>query len=460
MHKHNTLIERKFKWVKYISLSWVLLCVIFMIAIFKKNNYEVSSFDLDKYGQELKDARKFTIYQGNVYVTVVGSGDVRVEEADASSLRGLSSNIAADNQHVFCANQIMPHLDATKTKHIGGTYVSDGIHTYYCAGQTIDNPNLSGLDFVIQTLLYNFNFAKKPLRDIYEFAELPESSEPYTVKFFDIATDGKLVYFQGHLMPQANPKIITPVPNYIGNSKDSRPSSRYFMDGKNVYYLSHQLTNINHSDVEEYEFDYHNGSFLHDKRHQQYYYKDQPFTAGLQPIVILRGTTDYGVFPVLFLSNKGIYFIRRDNHNLHRAGDNPFVGQITEIADSIFIDDYGTYLVNGKEHRRRSKNGNHLCGRVTQIFKIENIDPTQWRSLNTFEVNSQIWKNGDRYFYFDLNGRHGFESNVIYEIRSPQLLEKEIKPKDLEGLLENGDLTFPQVSLVLEADDKIGDCLF
>lgn len=114
---------------------------------------------------------------------------------------------AADKYHAWCGNLPVADFNPQTAVTIGNGYFTDGKNTVFCAPYTRINNELTGLQKLYQEWRYGWGLSDKPLSYYYPQQPLPPSASPYRIlPDSGLVSNGEQVFFDGKLMPEANPK--------------------------------------------------------------------------------------------------------------------------------------------------------------------------------------------------------------------------------------------------------------
>ena len=373
--------------------------LLLMTGLFGSVDDELSS-KIDSLGVPY-DFSIFTLYDNKIYASVPSNGKYPVTQADVATFKTFSDKkgyqsrkVATDKNHVYAGNVIVPNLDPSKTISLGEDYYSDGQHTYYLGSNSIRNDTLNVLVEIFQLMLYGLNLGEKPQTYLYPIHQLPISNQPYyPILKNSVATEGKAVFFECRLLPQADPTTLRQLARLYDDG-DERPSYGYFADQYHVYYKNELLPLQSNADVYSLEIEGNSvESYLFDPRTGKVFMHDLAFDKKHAPYQLI---TPYGahVYHALFSSKNGIYYYDREDNAVKRADDNPFYDSKFEaLSEFVFTDGKRTLFLESTEHWS-SKKSNRTHSQNTYIKQIEGIDASLWQSLgNNRSGFGSVWEN-------------------------------------------------------------------
>ncbi|MCS4533019.1 DKNYY domain-containing protein [Neisseria montereyensis] len=432
-------------------LLFFIVCLLFFVYSFLLKPQE--------YIQGKKIFGHYTEYKGDIYFVK----RYKLLQVDRVTFRPLNDeiwnrHIALDKNHVYCGENILPHLDPTKTHAIAHSYYSDGNLTYYCSYYRYPNPDLAWWDEIWDiTLNKIFNIDKRPF-EIHNIVALPQSEMPYRVLpniTKGIVTNGTRTYYDGLLMKDANWQTLKPIAETAGHSVSN--SSVYSTDGKNVYFKNEKLP-LQYND-EIYALDTNHLTtelYLINPKDGMVYLENKPFDNKNAPYTPISKYDEH-TYQTLFLSDNGIYFYNRYSKSIERAGDNVFAqGVFEEISPLVFSDGKKTLFVDAKMHkvsiRRSLKSGIHYHS--TFINELDEGLIGRWQNLGSVSA-ATIWQNGNNYFYFNQRGEdEGFDEK-IYKIHNKQIADEILQNNpnfdELRNLVQSQKLTKVKYKELVEA---------
>lgn len=431
-----------------------------------------SSFEIDHESQDINNSI-FKLYRGQIYASVPSNGEYPMPDADPATFRALNQDrrhqnrqFAVDRQHAYCGNLSVATLDPTQTQAIGNNYFSDGLNTAYCAPMSQLNPEVSGLNELKQTWLYGWGLANKPQTYKYQVIDLPKSTQPYrAILNADIATNGQAVYYRGLAMPSANPEQLTAVA-VPQDDQSIRLSHEFYQDQNSVFFKHHKL-NLN-AKQQLYSFyvdGLHQEAYLFDPTDGQVFMNQVKFDPQYAPYRLLS-SSGLHVNHALFLSKHGVFFYDRKTENIQRAGDNPFdQGPWQEISPLIFSYNHQTYFLHDSSRRGGNKSPG-LISRSTHLYQLKDAPNGPWQKVQKVGTHhyAEVWKKGEKYYYFDRLGSSQLVGQVIFEIVSSDalqtLLTGDPTPDDIRKLTRNDQLKSVATTEILKATTYYKKILF
>ena len=111
-----------------------------------------------------------------------------------------------------------------------------------------------------------------------------------------------------------------------------------------------------------------------------------------------------------------------------RVGDNIFKGKITNILSSVISDDKNIYYLHSYDiyRKKRTKYGYRdiLVSKNIGIFSLG--EKKNWEKIKDIDsgTTGQVWRKGNKYYYFDDLGVDQLIDDVVYEIKDNRTLEK------------------------------------
>ena len=131
---------------------------------------------------------------------------------------------------------------------------------------------------------------------------------------------------------------------------------------------------------------------------------------------------------MLFVSKDGIFFYNSEIKEQERAGDNIFKGKVENILSSVISDDKNIYYLHSydvlRKRRPSSRHAHILVSKNIGIFSLG--EKKDWEKIKDIDsgTTGQVWKKGNKYYYFDDLGVSQAIDDVIYEIKDNRTLEK------------------------------------
>ena len=123
---------------------------------------------------------------------------------------------------------------------------------------------------------------------------------------------------------------------------------------------------------------------------------------------------------LLFVSKDGIFFYNPETKEQERAGDNIFKGKVENILSSVISDDKNFYYLHSYDiyRKKRTKHGyiDILVSKNIGIFSLG--EKKDWEKIKDIDsgTTGEVWKKGNKYYYFDDLGVYQLIDDVVYEI--------------------------------------------
>lgn len=429
-------------------------------------------YDIDRDGKQFGNS-VFTLYDGHVYAAVPSDGYFLIPGADPDSFRLLPDNnnhngrqFAADKNHAWCGNLPVPDFNPQTAVTIGNAYFTDGKNTVFCAPYTRINNELSGLQELYQEWRYGWGLSDKPQTYYYPQQPLPPSAAPYRIlPDSALISNGEQVFFEGKLMPGANPETIRPA-DVRQEDKSVRQSRVFYHDGEHVYYQHHLLPLKDTGSL--YSFYLGNlfqEAYLFDPQTGQVAINNQVFPPEYAPYRVI---SFYGqhVNQGLFLSAQGVYFYDRKKEKIRRAGDNPPLQEsCQEISPLIFTCGNETRYLQGAEQWGNRKSPG-LISRSTVLRRLNDNITGNWVKIGdiTFHHYGEVWQKGGQYYYFDRLGASQLMRGPIYfipdEITVRALLSDDLRFDELRKMAHDGRLQDVSGTDILKATTRYKESMF
>ena len=402
-----------------IIITFLLIIIIFTLYefffIFKmKSDYNFNQEILNN-GQKYEKSI-YIKYKDEIYACVYGLS-YQLDNVDIGSFKVLdsmdysNSYVAVDKNNVYFGNQIVSDLDPNKLYTVGNDYYSDGINSYFCLDTFEKNEDLANKSKIRQYIEYYFFKGEKPQEYSYPFKKVETTKTLKAIQDLRyLASDGEKVYYKGELIKNADLYTLKAVDKY---------NDDYFYDKNNVYYKTKALNlssndNLNLVSVEQGE-----RTYLYDGLNGNVSLEEYIFDKKYIPYQIL-GIGSAHVKDLLFVSKDGIFFYNPETKEQERVGDNIFKGKIENILPSVISDDKNIYYLHSYDifRKKRTKHGymNILVSKNIGIFYLgEKKDWKKIKDIN-YGTTGEIWKKGNKYYYFDNLGLYQLIDDVIYEI--------------------------------------------
>ena len=402
-----------------IIITFLLIIIIFTLYefffIFKmKSDYNFNQEILNN-GQKYEKSI-YIKYKDEIYACVYGLS-YQLDNVDIGSFKVLdsmdysNSYVAVDKNNVYFGNQIVSDLDPNKLYTVGNDYYSDGINSYFCLNTFEKNEDLANKSKIRQYIEYYFFKGEKPQEYSYPFKKIETTKALKGIEDFRyLASDGEKVYYKGELIKNADLYTLKAVDKY---------NDDYFYDKNNVYYKTKALNlssndNLNLVSVEQGE-----RTYLYDGLNGNVSLEEYIFDKKYIPYQIL-GIGSAHVKDLLFVSKDGIFFYNPETKEQERAGDNIFKGKVENILSSVISDDKNIYYLHSydvlRKRRRSSRHAHILVSKNIGIFSLG--EKKDWEKIKDIDsgTTGQVWKKGNKYYYFDDLGVGQTIDDVVYEI--------------------------------------------
>lgn len=400
---------------KKISIIIIIILMVFslfeLISLYKmKSEYNLNQKILNN-GQKYEKSI-YIKYEGKIYCN--SFGDIyQLKDVDIDSFKTFDTGdyrdnyIATDKNNVYLGNNIIPDLNPNRLKSLGSNYYSDGVNYYFLSDVYIQNEDISTWSIVKE---YIIHFKKKQLY-FYPFKKIETTKALKGIENFRyLASDGEKVYYKGELIKDADLYTLKAVDKY---------NDDYFYDKNNIYYKTKALNlssndNLNLVSVEQGE-----RTYLYDGLNGNVSLEEYIFDKKYIPYQIL-GIDSAHVKDLLFVSKDGIFFYNPETKEQERAGDNIFKGKVENILSSVISDDKNIYYLHSYNiyRKKRTKHGyiDILVSKNIGIFSLG--EKKDWEKIKDIDsgTTGQVWKKGNKYYYFDDLGVYQLIDDVVYEI--------------------------------------------
>ena len=445
------------------ALFAVLFTVFFMVY--------VASYEEENEFTQIGNSEFYSTPQGKIYALIPSGGKFELKGVRADKFRFFASesyrgrNVGMGESAVYCGNLAMIGLDPSRARAIGNGYFTDGEISYFCSDAGERNYELGGFTEMVQTVRYALLGADKPQSYIYKTQRISSVNLAPILDFGFAAEKAALgnesgkVYFEGKQLEGADARAL----RYVLDAR-GRTSDFYVTDGRNVYFKSSRLA-VKFT-PELHEAAYFNGvHYLLEPASGAVYADEHEFAPKFAPYSLPFGVSGAHAYHLLFRGKGGIYFWQRhsggESDELKRAGDDPFVGDISPLAGSVFVSGAQTYFVQSREVWHRTKNGRHLGSRHTELFRLKTSE--QWRKIGLVRngVYGAVYANGDKIYYFDALGKVQLIDSSVYEIADTDVIEiltrqydprgKNLGSEDIRKMIKDERLVPAQGELVFEA---------
>nr|WP_315063910.1 DKNYY domain-containing protein [uncultured Campylobacter sp.] len=445
------------------ALFAVLFIVFFMVY--------VVSYEEENDFTQIGSSEFYATPQGKIYALIPSGGKFELKDVRANKFKVFASdsyrgrNVGMGESAVYCGNLAMTGLDPARTMAIGNGYFTDGRVSYFCSDVGERNYELGGFSEMVQTMAYAIFGADKPQSYIYKTQRIssvnlaPILGFGFAAEKAALRGEGGKVYFEGKQLDGADARAL----RYVLDAR-GRASDFYVTDRQNVYFKSSRLA-VKFT-PELHEAAYFNGvHYLLEPASGVVYADEHEFAPEFAPYSLLFGVSGAHAYHLLFRGKGGIYFWERENGGesgeLKRAADDPFAGDISPLAGSVFVSGAQTYFVQSREVWHRTKNGRHLGSRHTELFRLKTSE--QWRKIGLVRngVYGAVYANGDKIYYFDALGTGQLIDSSVYEIVDTAAIEiltrlydprgKNPSGEDIRKMIKDGQLVPAQGELVFEA---------
>ena len=401
-----------FKKIFIIIISILMVFNLFgVISLYKTNSEYNLNQNILNNGQKYEKSI-YIKYEGKIYCN--SFGDIyQLKDVDIDSFKTFDTGdyrdnyIATDKNNVYLGNNIIPDLNPNRLKSLGSNYYSDGVNYYFLSDVYIQNEDISTWSIVKE---YIIHFKKKQLY-FYPFKKIETTKALKGIKNFRyLASDGEKVYYKGELIKNADLYTLKAVDKY---------NDDYFYDKNNIYYKTKALNlssndNLNLVSVEQGE-----RTYLYDGLNGNVSLEEYIFDKKYIPYQIL-GIDSAHVKDLLFVSKDGIFFYNPETKEQERAGDNIFKGKVENILSSVISDDKNIYYLHSYNiyRKKRTKHGyiDILVSKNIGIFSLG--EKKDWEKIKDIDsgTTGQVWKKGNKYYYFDDLGVYQLIDDVVYEI--------------------------------------------
>ncbi|ATV34594.1 DKNYY domain-containing protein [Fusobacterium pseudoperiodonticum] len=404
----NTIFKKN---LIIIIIVLILLILFGVISLYKtESEYNLNQKILNN-GQKYEKSI-YIKYEGKIYCN--SFGDIyQLKDADIDSFKTFDTGdyrdnyIATDKNNVYLGNTTIPDLNPNRFKSLGSNYYSDGVNYYFLSDNYIRNEDISTWSIVKE---YIIHFKKKQLY-FYPFKKIETTKALKGIENFRyLASDGEKVYYKGELIENADLYTLKAVDKY---------NDDYFYDKNNIYYKTKALNlssndNLNLVSVEQGE-----RTYLYDGLNGNVSLEEYIFDKKYIPYQIL-GIDSAHVKDLLFVSKDGIFFYNPETKEQERAGDNIFKGKVENILSSVISDDKNIYYLHSYNiyRKKRTKHGyiDILVSKNIGIFSLG--EKKDWEKIKDIDsgTTGQVWKKGNKYYYFDDLGVYQLIDDVVYEI--------------------------------------------
>ena len=412
--------------LKVVIISILIVVISYLVLIFSvfkmKSDYNFNQEILNN-GQKYEKSI-YIKYKDKIYACVYGLF-YQLDNVDIGSFKVLDSMdysdscVAVDKNNVYFGNQIVSDLDPNKLYTVGNDYYSDGINSYFCLDTFEKTEDLANKSKIRQYIEYYFFKGEKPQEYSYPFKKVETTK---TLKAIEdlryLASDGEKVYYKGELIKDADLDTLKAVSKY---------NDDYFYDKKNVYYKTKALDLSSNKNLSLVSVEQGERTYLYDELNGNVSLEEYIFNKKYIPYQVL-GIDSGHVKDLVFVSKDGIFFYNFETKEEERVGDNIFKGKITNILSSVISDDKNIYYLQSYNiyKKKRTKHGYRdiLVSKNIGIFSLG--EKKDWEKIKDIAsgTTGQVWRKGNKYYYFDNLGVDQLIDNVVYEIKDNRTLEK------------------------------------
>lgn len=401
-----------FKKISIIIISIFMVFSLFeLISLYKmKSEYNLNQNILNN-GQKYEKSI-YIKYEGKIYCN--SFGDIyQLKDVDIDSFKTFDTGdyrdnyIATDKNNVYLGNNIIPDLNPNKLKSLGSNYYSDGVNYYFLSDEYIRNEDISTWSILKD---YIINFKKKQLY-FYPLKKIETTKALKGIKNFRyLASDGDKVYYKGELIENADLDTLKPVDGY---------NDDYFYDKNNIYYKTKALDFSSNENLSLVSVEQAERTYLYDELNGNVSLEEYAFDKKYIPYQVL-GIDSAHVKDLLFVSKDGIFFYNSETKEQERAGDNIFKGKVENILSSVISDDKNIYYLHSYNiyRKKRTKHGyiDILVSKNIGIFSLG--EKKDWEKIKDIDFGTvgQVWRKGNKYYYFDDLGHSQAIDDVVYEI--------------------------------------------
>jgi len=367
-------------------------------------------------------------YEGKIYCN--SFGDIyQLKDIDIDNFKTFDTGdyrdnyIATDKNSVYLGNTIIPDLNPNRLKSLGSNYYSDGVNYYFLSDDYIKNEDTSVWSLIKGYIIKN----KKKQVYSYPFKKIETTKALKGIEDLRyLATDGEKVYYKGEVLENADLNTLRAVDRY----------KEYFADKENVYYKSKLLALSSNEKLKVVRADQEGEDYLYDELNGNVSLKEYTFDKKYLPYQVLGEESNH-IRDLLFASKDGIFFYNSETKEQERAGDNIFKGKITNILSSVISDDKNIYYLHSYDiyRKKRTKHGyiDILVSKNIGIFSLG--EKKNWEKIKDIDsgTTGQVWRKGNKYYYFDNLGVHQLIDDVVYEIVDNASLKYLLETNDIYG---------------------------
>ena len=408
---YNSLTKIFKKNLIIIIIVLILLILFGAISLYKTNSeYNLNQKILNN-GQKYEKSI-YIKYEGKIYCN--SFGDIyQLKDVDIDSFKTFDTGdyrdnyIATDKNNVYLGNTIIPDLNPNRFKSLGSNYYGDGVNYYFLSDNYIRNEDISTWSIVKEFIIH---FKKKQLY-FYPFKKIETTKALKGIKNFRyLASDGDKVYYKGELIENADFYTLKAVYKY---------NDGYFYDKNNIYYKTKTLDFSSNENLSLVSVQQGQNTYLYDELNGNVSLEEYAFDKKYIPYQVL-GIDSAHVKDLLFVSKDGIFFYNPETKEQERVGDNIFKGKIENILPSVISDDKNIYYLHSYDILRKrkpsSRHADILVSKNIGIFSLG--EKKDWEKIKDIDsgTTGQVWKKGNKYYYFDDLGHSQAIDDVVYEI--------------------------------------------
>jgi len=403
--------------LKIITIFIIIVTIFFLLEfffIFKMRSDYYFNQEILENGQKYEKSI-YIRYKGKIYAYVYGVS-YQLDDVDIGSFKVIDSMdyfdnyIAVDKKIVYFGNISIPDLNPNTLNVIGNNYYSDGINSYFCLQFFKKNEALANKSKIRQYIEYYFFKGEKPQEYSYPFKKIETNKNLKAVENLSyFATDGEKVYYQGEVLENADLNTLRAVDRY----------KEYFADKENVYYKSKLLSLSSNEKLKVVRAGQEGEDYLFDGLNGNVFLEEYAFDKKYLPYKVLGEESNH-IRDLLFVSKDGIFFYNPETKEQERAGDNIFKGKVENILSSVISDDKNIYYLHSydvlRKRRRSSRHAHILVSKNIGIFSLG--EKKDWEKIKDIDsgTTGQVWKKGNKYYYFDDLGVGQTIDDVVYEI--------------------------------------------
>ena len=412
--------------LKVVIISIFIVVISYLVLIVSvskmKSDYNFNQEILNN-GQKYEKSI-YIKYKDKIYACVYGLF-YQLDNVDIGSFKVLDSMdysdscVAVDKNNVYFGNQIVSDLDPNKLYTVGNDYYSDGINSYFCLDTFEKNEDLANKSKIRQYIEYYFFKGEKPQEYSYPFKKVETTKTLKVIKDLRyLASDGEKVYYKGELIKNADLDTLKAVSKY---------NDDYFYDKNNVYYKTKTLDLSSNENLDLVSVEQGERTYLYDELNGNVSLEEYIFNKKYIPYQVL-GIDSGHVKDLVFVSKDGIFFYNFETKEQERVGDNIFKGKVENILSSVISDDKNIYYLQSYNiyKKKRTKHGYRdiLVSKNIGIFSLG--EKKDWEKIKDIDsgTTGQVWRKGNKYYYFDDLGVDQLIDDVVYEIKDNRTLEK------------------------------------